>query len=242
MTIRNGSMILEAVRVALAAEPRIDACHHHLALAFEDGAVTLEGELGTVAAKKLALERAAAVRGVRGVVDRLRVTPARRMGDSEIRDHVGDALLFEPALTRCALRLRSGRQVRPLREPDGAAGSVTVGVEGGVATLDGEVPSLSHKRLAGVLAWWVPGTRDVVNGLEVVPPEADDDGEICDAVRIALEKDPLVDAGRIQVGAHRSVVTLGGVVPSEPEREMAEQDAWCVFGVDDVVNRIAVGA
>ncbi len=64
----------------------------------------------------------------------------------------------------------------------------------------------------------------------------------CDAVRIALEKDPLVDAGRIQVGAHRSVVTLGGVVPSEPEREMAEQDAWCVFGVDDVVNRIAVGA
>ena len=240
--MRDGSAILGAVRAAIAAEPRIDARHHHLALAYDAGAVTLEGELGTVAAKKLALERAAAVCGVQGVVDRLRVAPAKRMGDSEIRDHVGDALLFEPALARCALRLRSGRMVRALREPDGAAGSVTVGVEGGVATLDGEVPSLAHKRLAGVLAWWVPGTRDVVNGLEVVPPEADDDGEICDAVRLALEKDPLVDAGGIRVGAHRSVVTLGGVVPSEPEREIAEQDAWRVFGVNEVVNRIEVGA
>jgi len=39
--------------------------------------------------------------------------------------------------------------------------------------------------------------RDVVNGVEVVPPEEDDDGEITDAVRIALEKDPLVDAGEV---------------------------------------------
>lgn len=240
MSERTG--ILDPVRAALGAEPRIDLGHHPIALAFEDGVLTMEGELGTVAAKKLALERAAAVKGVRNVVDRLRVAPARRMGDAEIRDHIGDALLFEPALARCAVRLRSGGQVRSLREPDGAAGSVTLAVEDGVATLDGEAPSLAHKRLAGVLAWWVPGTRDVVNGLEVVPPEPDDDGEVCDAVRIALEKDPLVEAGRIQVGAHRSVVTLGGVVPSEPEREMAEQDAWCVFGVDEVVNRIAVGA
>lgn len=240
MNDRTG--ILERARSALGAEPRIGLVHHPVDLAFEDGTLTMEGELGTVAAKKLALERAAAVKGVRHVVDRLRVAPARRMGDAEIRDHVGDALLFEPALARFAVRMRSGRLVRTLREPDGASGSMTVAVEGGAVTLDGEVPSLAHKRLAGVLAWWVPGTRDVVNGLEVVPPEPDDDGEICDAVRTALEKDPLVNAGRIQVGARRSVVTLGGVVPSEPEREMAEQDAWCVFGVDEVVNRIAVGA
>ena len=112
----------------------------------------------------------------------------------------------------------------------------------GVVTLDGEVPSLCHKRLAGVLAWWVPGTRDVVNGLEVAPPEEDSDGEITDAVRTALEKDPLLDADGIRVGTRGAVVTLGGVVPSEPQREMAEADAWFVFGVDEVVNRIAVRA
>jgi osmotically-inducible protein OsmY len=46
-------------------------------------------------------------------------------------------------------------------------------VDGDVVTLNGQVPSLSHKRLAGVLAWWVPGVRDVVDGLAVEPTQSD---------------------------------------------------------------------
>lgn len=34
------------------------------------------------------------------------------------------------------------------------------------------------------------------------------------------------------------VVTLAGLVASEAEREMAEQDAWYVFGVDKVINKL----
>jgi osmotically-inducible protein OsmY len=37
-------------------------------------------------------------------------------------------------------------------------------------------------------------------------------------------------------------VTLSGLVPSEAERQIAEYDAWYVFGVDNVLNRIAVRA
>lgn len=233
---------VEAVRAALAAEARIGLARHPLAFSFGDGVLTIEGELPGVAAKKLALERAAGVPGVHHVVDRLRVAPARRMGDAEIRDHVRDALVGEPALEACTLRVRVGQAARTVRQPPRAAGAVEVAVRDGVVTLDGEVPSLSHKRLAGVLAWWVPGTRDVVNGLEVAPPEPDSEGEITDAVRLALEKDPLLDADRIRVGTRGSVVTLTGVVPSEPQREMAEDDAWFVFGVDEVVNRLAVSA
>lgn len=240
MTARRTTV--EAVRAALAAEARIDFPRHRLALDFEDGVLTLDGELDSLAAKKLALERAGAVPGVGHLVDRLRVAPARSMGDAEIRDHVRDALLGEPALQACALGVRNGPAARAVRRPPGPAGELEVSVRDGVVTLDGEVPSLSHKRLAGVLAWWVPGTRDVVNGLEVSPPEPDSDAEITDAVRLALEKDPLLDADRIQVGTRRSVVTLTGVVPSVPQREMAEDDAWFVFGVDEVVNRIAVSA
>ena len=59
----------------------------------KDGVLLLEGELENIAAKKLALEHAAAVGGVSGIVDRLRITPATPMGDGEIRDHVRDALL-----------------------------------------------------------------------------------------------------------------------------------------------------
>ena len=59
----------------------------------KDGVLLLEGELENIAAKKLALEHAAAVGGVIGIVDRLRITPATPMGDGEICDHVRDALL-----------------------------------------------------------------------------------------------------------------------------------------------------
>jgi hypothetical protein len=41
-----------------------------------------------VVAKKLALELAASVNGVRGVVDRLRVAPGERRGDGAVRDSV----------------------------------------------------------------------------------------------------------------------------------------------------------
>lgn len=119
-------------------------------------------------------------------------------------------------------------------------GAIGLSVDRGVVTLDGTVPSLSHKRLAGVLAWWVPGVRDVVNGLEIAPPEADDDDEISDAVRLVLEKDPLVDAPQIGVSTHRAVVTLTGTVRCAMERQAAERDAWCIFGVDDVKSEIEV--
>jgi osmotically-inducible protein OsmY len=108
----------------------------------------------------------------------------------------------------------------------------------GVATLDGEVASLSHKRLAGVLAWWVPGSRDVVNGLGVEPDEMDGDGEVLDALRIVLEKDPFVDATRISASCENYVITLRGSAANKVGKQAAEADAWALFGVDRVVNRI----
>jgi osmotically-inducible protein OsmY len=113
-------------------------------------------------------------------------------------------------------------------------------VADGVVTLAGRVISLSHKRLAGVLAWWVPGCRDVVNRLEVAPPEQDNDDEIGDALRLALEKDPLVHADQIRVSVRNRVVTLEGYVVTKEEMKMAEWDAWYLFGVEEVVNNIEV--
>lgn len=99
---------------------------------------------------------------------------------------------------------------------------------------------LSHKRIAGVLAWWVPGSRDVVNGLEVLPPMEDNDEEITEAVSLVLKKNAFVDASQIRVSTHNAVVMLDGLVTNETEKRMAEFDAWYVFGVDAVVNQLAV--
>ncbi|MEJ2761448.1 MAG: BON domain-containing protein [Gammaproteobacteria bacterium] len=233
--------ILDEARAALGMEPRLDVHATPVSLALEQGVLTAEGELEDVAVKKLALERLAAVPGVTGIIDRLRVAPAERMGDDQIRVLVRDALVQDPALGNIALYEIDKGERLPLHVPsEGGRGVITVSVADGIVTLDGDVPGLAQKRLAGVLAWWVPGSRDVVNGIGVKPPEEDSDEEITEAVRVVLEKDPFVNAGQIRVRTEKAEVILDGYVPTESERHMAECDAWYVFGVDRVSNRIRV--
>lgn len=234
--------LLDEIRAELHREPRLPP-GTDLDLDLAEGTLTLAGEVANVAIKKRLLWRAAAHPAVGGIVDRLRVAPASHMGDKEIRDHLRDALLNEPALAEVAVLERvAGELVPERRSPAAHRGVIAISVEDGIVTLDGDVPGLAQKRLAGVLAWWVPGSRDVVNGLGVTPPEEDNDEEIADAVRIALEKDPFVNASQIRIGVQNGAVRLAGVVPTESERDMAEFDAWYVFGIGDVDNRIEVRA
>lgn len=90
---------------------------------------------------------------------------------------------------------------------------VTMEFAGGVLTLEGEAEHIAAKKLSL---------------------------ELAKAVRIVLKKDPFVTGERIRVGARQSVVTLEGDAPSVPHKEMAECDAWYVFGVDKVINRLEV--
>jgi len=234
--------IVKEIRATLEKDTRINLHRYPIQIAVQnDGDLILDGVVADIAAKKLALVAAAETHGVQRIVDRLKVSPAEKMGDAEIRDHVCKLLLEESALERCFIHGFVGGSVETVRkaiaEP---AGSIVVAVNDGVVTLNGEVPSLTHKRLAGVLAWWVPGTRDVINGLEEVPPEEDNDDELIDAVRLVLEKDPFVNASKIRVNSKDWIVTLEGLVPTATMRQMAERDAWYVLGVKEVVNRIQV--
>jgi osmotically-inducible protein OsmY len=230
---------IKQLRAALEKDPRINLHRYPIAMAAQNGDLILSGEVESIAAKKLTLVAAAETHGCQRIVDRLKVTPAEKMGDAEIRDHVCKVQLEEPALERCVIHGFVGNTVPPIQKTMAeAAGSIVVAVSDGVVTLNGEVPSLTHKRLTGVLAWWVPGTRDVVNGLEEVPAEVDNDDELTDAVRLVLEKDPFVDATRIRVTIKDWVVTLNGLVQSKIMKQMAERDAWCVLGVKEVVNHI----
>ena len=178
--------------VKAAFERAHDINLHRYPIQFEfdviKGALTMEGEVENIIAKKRAFEIASQVEGIQGVMDRLTVAPSERRGDGAIRDSLVQELLQEPALLRCTIRVHNKGSIETLRESTETPDSlIEVFVNDGIIQLNGVVPSLSHKRLAGVLAWWTPGCRDVVNGMRVMPPEADNDDEIADALRLVLD-------------------------------------------------------
>ena len=231
--------ILPAARAALRTESRIRPLGR-IQLSLTDGDLMIEGEVDHIAAKKLAVEAVARIPGVVRIIDKLHVHPAVPMGDGEILEHVRDALVQEIVLASCLVRVRVKGRVEIVREPPRPHGDIEIGVENGVVTLDGAVSGPGEKRLAGVLAWWVPGCRDVVNGLSISPPEQDSEAAVTDAVLQVLEKDPFVDASSIHVFTRDATVTLTGTVPHSAELKLAEDDAWYVFGVARVMNQLEV--
>ncbi len=204
-----------------------------------DGALILEGEVERVAQKKIVLELAAAHPAVDAIVDRVRVRPAERIDDAAIRKHLREVFTLDPSLAGLKItEIGEAGALAELSRPDDAIGEFDYAVSEGVVILNGSVSDLAVKRYIGVLVWWCPGSRDVVNGIVAASDETDGPDRITDAVRAVLEKDPYVDAAQVKVGVRNRVVRLTGWLPSPAQSHMAENDAWYVFGVDDVINQI----
>ena len=238
----NKDAVLKQVQAAIERNTHVDRLGSPIGLTFDDGTVMLVGEVPHISVKKLALKAAAGVSGVRAVSDHLRVGAGPATGDGATRQAVCESLLQAVDFRNCAVQAWTKGQRDVLRDAAGsdASGAIDVAVADGVVTLSGWVISLSHKRLAGVLAWWARGCRDVVNALEVAPAEEDNDDEIVEALHLVLETDPSLRAERIGIASHDRVVTLEGVVASEGEKYRAEMDAWYLFAVDGVINRLEV--
>jgi osmotically-inducible protein OsmY len=229
------------VHALLERESRINLHRHPVAISNADGVVVLEGEVADVAAKKLALGAAASVAGVDGIVDRLRVAPGERRGDGAIRDSLSRMLLEAREFLNCTIRWHaSGRMETGRLVESESVGEIEISVAGGVITLEGHVISQSHRRFAGVLGWWTPGRRDVVNALEVRPDYEDRDEEVSEVLELVLEADPMVDASQIRMSCRDRTVVLDGAVPTERQKNRAELDAWALLGVKRVVNRLQV--
>lgn len=231
--------VIGSIRAALEREPRINLHSHPLELRFHDGVVTVTGEVGGVAAKKLALGIAAQPSPVTGIVDRLRVEPSEPMEDGAIRDHVCNSLMSEPAFKTYSVHALVKQEMETVRAVEEER-FFEVEVTDGVVILNGTAESISHKRLAGVLAWWVPGSRDVVNGIDLSSNMEENDEELVDLIRIVLEKDPLVNASQIKVRSKFGIVTLDGAVATANAKRAAESDVWYVLGVKEVVNQLVV--
>lgn len=246
-----------ALREAIEQRPALAKACRALAIELHPDLVVLDGSVTSIAAKRrlvlLAAQRGAGL----GVCDRVKVEAVEPRNDAVIAAGFLDAVAGEPnfsgyrvlALADDTTPVAGETMDTDAENDDGdaletdrlrQANVIGASVTGATVRLEGRVASLTHRRLAEVLAWWIPGTTDVDNRLYVTPPEKDTDQEISDAVHMALEKDPRLDAENLNVRTRAREVRLAGALPSNEQRHMAECDAWYVRGVHTVTNDIVV--
>ena len=199
--------------------------------------IRLEGTVEDIIALKKILKLARSEAGQTPVVEDLHVQTSTSMKDEQLCDAVIKTLSTEPLFRD--MRITSGNE-------DAASGSqpdndwIQVSTSGSSVHLEGKVHSLSHRRLAEVMTWWIPGTSRVENRLQLSLPEQDTDEELQDAIRLVLERDPSLDAAQIQYAVKDKNVVLNGYVESDINRLIASRDCWTVPGVHAVDNRIQV--
>lgn len=120
------------------------------------------------------------------------------------------------------------------------AGGINVDVVQGTVYLTGVAPSVPEKRAAREIAGRIKGVLVVDDDIQVSPLVKRADPEIRNDVVRALTRDVWVDASRLQVRVDEGVVYLSGTVEDATSKSAAEEDAWSIRGVTEVVNDIAV--
>jgi hyperosmotically inducible protein len=111
--------------------------------------------------------------------------------------------------------------------------------------LNGFVDSEQERARAGEIARSIEGVAVVENNLKLQPHDRSageyvDDKALIVKVKTALAEDSVTQALVIDVEADHGVISLGGHVDSEAEREAAINAARQVAGVVDVIDNLDV--
>ncbi len=204
------------VRDALRIDPRVAATS--ISVSTKDGIVTLSGAVGDLASRTYADLEARKIRGVRGVVNQIEITPPFRY-DSVIAQEARRRLLNSAAVQSQDIRVTAVK---------------------GHVTLTGRVPTWSEKDEAESLASEVYGVKVVQNELAITYAKSRSDREIQADIVASLRRDVYLSRLPITVAVKDGIVTLGGEVGSAYEKVRAENDALQISHVKDVKSQLQV--
>lgn len=179
-----------------------------------NGIVTLTGSVDNILAEDRAVKIARTVKGVRAVVDNIKVN-APYKADFALERAITDALYKDPATDSYEVMIKA---------------------KNGKITLTGEVDSWQEKKLTEFVAKGIKGVKKVNNQITVNYTEERGDFEIKEDVESTLKSDIRVDDALINVKVKNSKVTLSGTVGSANEKALAITDAW-TMGVDEVDSK-----
>ncbi len=120
------------------------------------------------------------------------------------------------------------------------ARNLGVSVAGGVVTITGQVSGYAEKREAERLVEMIPGVKEVIVNIDVVPAEAFGDADLSVAVHNALSWAVHLPADAIKARVEDGWVTLSGTVRWGFQRQNAEDVVRCMKGVKGLTNAITV--
>lgn len=202
-------------------DPKVDASE--VGVTVEEGIVTLSGDVGSYAERYACLEAAKRVRGVKAVVEDLRVHVARAHArpDEELARRVLETLRWHVSVP--------DERIKPT-------------VEDGWVVLEGDVTWHFQRSWAERAVRHLSGVRGVTNRIDVKPGLRARSADIQRRIEGAFTRSAELDARSVRVETSDGKVTLRGTVASWTEREAAEEAAWSAPGVTAVENELAVEA
>jgi osmotically-inducible protein OsmY len=205
------------VQNAIKWEPLLNAAE--IGVTAKDGVVSLTGVVDSYL-KKLEAENAAKkVIGVKALVEKIEVKfpSAWSKSNVEIANEVLTALKLNWSVPK---------------------DKVTVKVEDGWVTLEGELPWNYQKEAANSAVHYLTGVKGVINNIKI-KSETHDAIEKHD-VENAIGRSWSIDDSDINVSVSGTTVTLSGMVGSWYEKEEAARIAWNTPGIWHVKNELVV--
>ncbi|MFT5470808.1 MAG: osmotically-inducible protein OsmY [Verrucomicrobiales bacterium] len=201
--------ISHAVDARLFHDPLVDA--NDIDVTSSEGVIELRGRVQNLPQKMRAANLAETRRGVRSVVNLLKVIPEPRDDDAIHRD------------VERALRDR----------PASETYEISAGVEDGVVTLSGEFTSWAMKALAADIASGVLGVREVVDEIDVDYAGERDDEEIRKHIELRLTRNVWTRTPAAAVEVKNGAVVLSGSAGSAAQRTVMRRLAL-VDGVESI--------
>ncbi len=224
---RKDSEIKADVLRQLQHDVRVD--DELISIKVKNGAVTLQGTIGSATEKKIAIQNAR-VHGVASVDagklavewwarDSLQRKKQPEVSENEITEAIYDAFRYDPRVSA----------TRP-----------TVNVVADVVTLSGEVTSLGAKYAAENTARNTVGVSMVHNLLRVRPQTMVPDSVIEQSIIKALARDPYLEMRELDVSVLNGKAYLYGRVNSRFEKRQADDVVSRLEHVIDIENNIEV--
>ncbi len=199
-------------------EPSIDAAH--IAVAVENGVVTIAGHVPNFAQKITAESAVKRVRGVRAIAQELEVRPLHTAtrADDEIAKRAVDILSWDVTMPKDAVQVK---------------------VQDGWVTLTGQVDWHYQREAAEDNVRKLSGVMGLSNLITIKPRVQA--GDLKSRIEDALKRNALSEANAIRIEAVDGKVKLQGRVQSWHEHDLVETAVWAAPGVRDVEDHVTIG-